>query len=42
MKANFERLKPWNPDLIEMLPVNLDHEWEVPETEEEAQLNEEI
>ena len=42
MKANFERLKPWNPDLIEILPVNPDYEWEIPETEEEAQLNEEI
>ena len=35
MKANFERLKPWNPDLIEILPVNPDYEWEIPETEEE-------
>ena len=31
MKANFERLKPWNPDLIEILPVNPDYEWEIPE-----------
>ena len=42
MKANFERLKPWNPDLIDILPVYPDYEWEIPETEEEAQMNEEI